>query len=76
MAPGDPAQLQAAISLLRAAQAMPTDLVGLEGRIRLAAEAADKLGRIQGANVSSQRSEVDRLIAAWERPSYELAAAH
>ena len=71
VAPGSRGHLQAAIALLHVAQRLPAGLVGLEGQIRLAAEAGEKLGRIQGANVSELRGEIDRLIAGWERASYE-----
>ena len=72
VSPGDTGYLQTAILLLQAAQGSPANLLGLERRIRLAAEAAGKLGRIESANLGGPRGTVDRLIAAWERASYEL----
>jgi hypothetical protein len=72
VAPPERGDLQAAVALLGGAQALPTDLGGLEGRIRLAAEAAEKLGGIHSADLSGPRGDLDRLIAAWERASYEL----
>lgn len=74
--PGDRGHLQPALALLQAARALPTHLLGLEGRIRLAAEAAYKLGRVESADLRGQRAELGRLIAAWERASYDLAASH
>jgi hypothetical protein len=72
VSPGDTGHLQSAILLLQTAEGLPTNLLGLEGRIRRAAEAAEKLGRIESADLGGPRGTVDRLIAAWERASYEL----
>ena len=70
---GDRGHVRAAIALLQLAQAAnaPGFLV-LEERIRLSAEAAEKLGKVEGADISAQRTEVDKVVAAWERLSYEI----
>jgi len=72
--PGGRGHVQAAIAYLRIAQAQRNGLAGLEARIRFAAEAAAKLGKVEIVDVSGPRSEIARLIAAWERASYELAS--
>jgi hypothetical protein len=74
VSPPDHGHLQAAIALLRVAQVAGTDLLGLEARIRLGAEAAEKLGRIQSADVSAPRRTVAQLVAAWERAWHDRTA--
>ncbi len=73
--PGDRGHVQAAISHLRHAQTLGSGLAALEARIRFAADASAKLGRVERVDVSEPRSEIARLIAAWERAFYELAAS-
>jgi hypothetical protein len=72
VAPGDRGHVQSAIALLRQAQSQGGGLIALEARIRFAAEAAAKLGQVESLDLSGARSEIARLIAAWERASYEL----
>ncbi len=73
--PGDRGHVQAAISHLRFAQSLGAGPVGLEARIRFAAEASAKLGKVGGIDVSGPRSEIARLIAAWQRAACELGAS-
>jgi methionine-rich copper-binding protein CopC len=70
--PDDEDDRDAAVALLRVVQGASTDAVGLELRIRLTAEAGQKLGRIQTADVTQERTDLGRLIAAWERMQYDL----
>lgn len=73
--PGDRGHVQSAIALLRLAESQGSSLIGLEVRIRFAAEAAAKVGQVESLDLSGPRSEIARLIAAWERASYELAGS-
>jgi hypothetical protein len=75
VAPRDHGHLRSAIALLRIARSLGGGLAGLEARIRLAAEAAARLGRIESIDVDELRSEITRLIGAWERASFERATS-
>jgi hypothetical protein len=69
--PSEHGLVQSAIALLRGARGLEPQPLLLEVKIRLAAEAGETLGRVHGADLSRERGEVDRLIAAWERAWYD-----
>jgi hypothetical protein len=68
---GDRGHRDAAVALLRLTQGLGGSPLQLEARIRLAAEAARRLGFIQNAEISPERTAIGRVIASWERAWYE-----
>ncbi len=71
----DRGPVQSALSLLNAAQKADFNRVGLELKIRLAAEASEKLGPATSADVVPIRLRIGRAIAGWERLAFEWAQA-
>ena len=66
------AYLDTAVTLLALAQALPgTTAIEVEVRIQLAAAAGLALDQIHSADVSMERSQVDLVLAAWERAWYD-----
>jgi hypothetical protein len=63
----DRGRLRSALGKLRAAQRLSGDPRQLERQVRLAADAAESLGDIRSADVSVPWTEVDWIVAAWER---------
>jgi hypothetical protein len=66
-APGEGAHLGVALARLRLAASLPARSPWLELRIRLAAEAAEAIGRLASVDLRGERLAIGAILSAWER---------